>query len=66
MIDASRSPRPLWKRILTAVFLLAAIVVAAWLIWVKELHHHDVHVHALALSPLTTATAPFAAGTRTV
>lgn len=64
MIDASRSPRPLWKRILTGVFLLAAIVVAAWLIWVKELHHHDVHVHAL--SPLTTSTAPFAPGTRTV
>ena len=47
MIDASRSPKPLWKRLMTAVVLVAAILLAAWTIWVKELHHNDVHVHAL-------------------
>lgn len=46
MIDASRSPRPLWKRVLTGILLVALIVAAAWLIWVKELHHRDVHVPA--------------------
>ena len=48
MIDASRSPRPLWKRILIAVLLVVSIVVAAWIIWVKELHHQDIHIHTVA------------------
>lgn len=48
MIDASRSPRPLWKRIATVLFLVAAIVAAVWIVWVKELNHHEIHVHALA------------------
>ena len=54
MIDASRSPRPLWKRIATLVFLVASIALAVWLIWVKELHHHDVHVHALSPIAVTS------------
>jgi hypothetical protein len=47
MIDSSRSPRPLWNRILTGVLLAVAIVLAVWIVWVKELHHKDIHVHAL-------------------
>lgn len=37
MIDASRSPRPLWQRIGTVVVLAALIAVAAFVIWKKEL-----------------------------
>lgn len=39
MIDASRSPRLLWVRVATVLLLAALIVLAAWTIWVKELHH---------------------------
>lgn len=53
MIDASRSPRPLWRRILTALLLVGGIVAAAWLIWVHELHHTGPHVGALpAVQPI--------------
>lgn len=44
MIDASRSPRPLWKRVTTVLVLAAVIITTAWVIWVKELHHTDVHL----------------------
>ncbi|HVA74516.1 MAG TPA: hypothetical protein VNF71_08120 [Acidimicrobiales bacterium] len=44
MIDASRSPRPLWKRVTALLVLASVIVAAAWVIWVKELHHSDVHL----------------------
>ena len=47
MIDASRSPRPVWKRVGIAVFLVVAIVLAAWIIWVRELHHQAIHVRVL-------------------
>ena len=47
MIDASRSPRPLWKRALTMLVVGALIVVLAWMIWVKELRHPAPHVKAL-------------------
>ena len=52
MIDSSRSPRPLWNRILMAVLLVVSIVVAAWIIWVKELHHQDIHIHTVAFAHL--------------
>ena len=48
MIDSSRSPRPLWSRVLTAILLVVAIVVAAWVVWVKELHHPNPQIHTLA------------------
>jgi hypothetical protein len=39
MIDASRSPRPAWKRYGIFLLLVALIAVAAFVIWKKELHH---------------------------
>jgi hypothetical protein len=39
VIDATRSPRPVWKRYLTIVLLMALIAALAWTIWVEELHH---------------------------
>lgn len=47
MIDSTRSPRPLWKRTMIAVVLIVFIVTMAWLIWVRELHHKNIHVHAM-------------------
>jgi hypothetical protein len=44
MIDSSRSPRPFWSRAATAILLAGAIAIAAWFVWVKELHHHNIHV----------------------
>lgn len=46
MIDASRSPRSLWRRMLTLLVVVALAAGAIWIIWVKELHHPDVHVPA--------------------
>jgi hypothetical protein len=57
MIDASRSPHPLWKRISVVLVLIAAIVGAAWLIWVKELHHSQPHIKVLAPIPAASALA---------
>jgi hypothetical protein len=39
MIDATKSPAPTWKRY--GIFLIVAVllVVAAGVIWTKELHH---------------------------
>ena len=48
MIDSSRSPRPLWKRALTMIFVAVAISALAWGIWVKELHHPPPHIPALS------------------
>jgi hypothetical protein len=48
MIDASRSPNPVWKRVFYAVLLVTAIVLAAWVIWVKELHHPGIQIRVLA------------------
>lgn len=56
MIDASRSPRPLWKRVLTLLTLIALVAAASWLIWVKELHHQDVHLPAYASAVATSVT----------
>ena len=56
MIDASRSPRPLWKRVLTLLTLVALVAAASWLIWVKELHHQDVHLPSYAYAVVTSAT----------
>ena len=57
MIDSSRSPRPLWKRTITAITLILFITTLAWLIWVKELHHKDIHVHTLGVKVATVARA---------
>lgn len=54
MIDASRSPRPLWKRFLVGAAVIGSTVAAGWVIWVKELHHHSIHVHALSAPTVTT------------
>ena len=53
MIDATRSPRPLWKRIAIFVGLIVCIALAAWFIWVKELHHKDIHVRTVTPAPIT-------------
>ena len=55
MIDASRSPRPPWRRLLTVVVVAAMIAGLAWAIWVKELHHPGVRMHALTHLPALTA-----------
>jgi hypothetical protein len=57
MIDSSRSPRPLWKRTLTVIALTVFITVLAWQIWVKELHHKNIHVHASGVNIATVACA---------
>ena len=55
MIDATRSPRPLWRRFLTLVVVAALIGFLAWAIWVKELHHPGIKVHAVLRSPSSSA-----------
>ena len=57
MIDSSRSPRPLWKRTLTASLLVIGIATLVWLIWIKELHHREIRVHAFG-APATALTKP--------
>lgn len=47
MIDATRTPRRFWRKLINVLIVASLIVMFAWLIWVKELHHTDVHVHAL-------------------
>lgn len=51
MIDATRSPRPLWRRILTLVVVAGLIGFFAWAIWVKELHHPGIKIRALVGLP---------------
>lgn len=57
MIDASRSPRSVWRRV-TTVFLVAAMIVfLAWAIWVKELHHRSPQIRTVsALHPAVLVT----------
>lgn len=38
MIDASKSPVPAWKRYATMALLVALVLVAGYVIYVKELH----------------------------
>lgn len=47
-VDASRAPRPLWKR--ASILLMVAVLIAAlaWVIWVKELHHTTPHLQVLS------------------
>lgn len=58
MIDATRSPRPLWKRVATLLTLVVCIAVAAWVIWVKELHHKDIHVRTVSPPAITSPITP--------
>jgi hypothetical protein len=39
MIDATKSPLPAWKRYGLIILVAALVVVAAGMIWTKELHH---------------------------
>lgn len=39
MIDSTKSPIPVWKKYTAGVLLAVLIVVAAYVIWTKELHH---------------------------
>ena len=48
MIDSTRSPRPLWRRALTMLFVGVTIGILAWAIWVKELHHPSPHIRAFS------------------
>jgi hypothetical protein len=54
MIDASRSPRPRWKQLTMLTLLIAAVVISAWLIWVKELHH-PTQIHVFSTLTATSA-----------
>ena len=59
MIDSSRSPRPLWKRTITVVLLIVFIVTFSWLIWVKELHHKNIHIRTVGIRiPAAVLVAP--------
>lgn len=39
MIDSSKTPMPLWRRYATLAALTLLVLVAAYVVWVKELHH---------------------------
>lgn len=39
MIDATKSPMPLWRRYATIALLAIVILAAGYLVWSKELHH---------------------------
>lgn len=58
MIDATRSPRPLWMRLAILLALVTCIAVAAWVIWVKELHHKDIHVRTVTPAPISLLLTP--------
>lgn len=38
-VDASLSPRSIWRRTFNFLLLVVLIVGFSWFIWVKELHH---------------------------
>jgi hypothetical protein len=40
MIDATRSPRPAWRRSVNFLLVGAMIAAVGNFIWSKELHHH--------------------------
>jgi hypothetical protein len=39
MIDATKSPSPVWKRYGLILVIAVLVIVAAGAIWTKELHH---------------------------
>jgi len=55
MIDASRSPRPAWKRYGTIVLLAALIAVAVLVVWTKELHHGSASTASAGAPAVATA-----------
>jgi hypothetical protein len=55
MIDATKSPTPAWRKYLIFVVLGVLIVIAAYFVWVKELHHSS---HIGSSSTPTTVTVP--------
>ncbi len=57
MIDASRSPRPAWKRFTTMAVLAGLILVALVMVWKKELHHSGPG-GAASTPPAATSTVP--------
>lgn len=57
MIDASKSPMPLWKRWTTMALLAVLIVVAGYVLWTKELHHPATDSSSPS-SPTAAAPAP--------
>jgi len=53
-VDATRTPRPLWRRAATTLTVALLIVVFSWVIWVKELHHTQPHVRVFSGLPIAT------------
>jgi hypothetical protein len=61
MIDATKSPLPTWKRYGLFVLVAVLVVVAAGVIWTKELHHS---IPGISKSkPAASAPAPNASST---
>ena len=54
MIDSTKSPMPTWRRYAMVAALAILIAVAAYVVWVKELHHSS----SPASSPAPVATVP--------
>ncbi|MHB1533826.1 MAG: hypothetical protein ACYC1D_04280 [Acidimicrobiales bacterium] len=57
MIDATRSPRPLWKRLAIYAVLAVLVIVLGTFIWTKDLHHS---------SPAAAPASPPAAVSRSI
>ena len=52
MIDSTKSPVPAWKRYTTIALLAVLVVIAAFVIYTKEIHHSS------SGSPASQAPAP--------
>ena len=67
MIDATKAPTPAWKRYGIMALLAVLIVVAAFMVWKKELHHSgsgSASPPAAAVVNPLTPTAPAKAASR--
>lgn len=58
MIDSSKTPIPLWRKYGTLVALTVLVLVAAYVVWVKELHHAAPSVPAPSAVSHTSVTPP--------